>query len=90
LSVDRPDERHAVGDDQVEARHGFAEGAVVAGEGGDVGVGGFDGIGSVGFRRVIEDPFDGTGVGGGGDGRPMTGGCAWWFGCACGARWGCN
>ncbi len=73
LRIDRPNERHAVRADQVEAGHRFAEGGVVAGECGDVGVGGLDGVGAVGFQRVIENPLHRAGVGGGGDGQADDG-----------------
>ncbi len=52
LPVERPDQRHAVGDDQVETAHAFAKGGIAAGERGDVGVGGFHGMGAVRLRGM--------------------------------------
>jgi len=46
LSVEHPAERHSIGEDEVEAPHGVAEGGCVAGERDDVGVARGDGGGT--------------------------------------------
>lgn len=56
LSIDRPDEGHAIGADQVEAGHARTEIRIMPRECCDMGVGGFDRVGSIGFGSVFEDP----------------------------------
>ena len=56
LGIECPDERHAVGADQVEACHARAEIRVMARECRDMGVGGLDRVGAIGFGGVFEDP----------------------------------
>ena len=67
LAVGGPHEGHTIGADEIETGHGFPECGIMAGERGDMGVGGFDGVGPVGFGGVLENPFDGASIGGGSD-----------------------
>lgn len=68
LKIEYPDEWHAVRANQIEAAHGFTELGIALGECGDVGIGGFHGVGLVMALGVLQNPSDGFGVGGGGDG----------------------
>ena len=56
LGIECPDERHAVGADQVEACHARAEIRIMARECRDMGIGGLDRVGAIGFGGVFKDP----------------------------------
>lgn len=73
LEIDRPDERHAIGRDEIEFSDRFRKLRIVAGECGDVGVGGFHRIGTICGRSLFQDPSDSSGVVGYGDGETDDG-----------------
>jgi len=67
--IERPNERHSVGDDQIEAAHGVAEVPVGTGKSGDMGVGGFHSVRLTTVAGLVEDPRDRAGVVGTGQGK---------------------
>jgi len=58
LRVEGPDKRHAIWGDEVESAHGFAKSWVMAGKSGDVGIGGFNGVGFVCEGCFLKNPSD--------------------------------
>ena len=60
LSVDRPDERHAIGADQIELSHCVPKRRIVSSESKDMSVRRFNGIGTIPRESSLGNPSDGS------------------------------
>ena len=59
LGIEHPDERHAIGADQIEFCHRLGKFRILVSEGGNVGVRGLHGISLVLKQSPLQDPIDG-------------------------------